>query len=489
MQRNICQDFLSNPRINPRTKRSITIGGPVYNSLIKECNSYSGNTSVYSPTVSVPIASPKPFIPTSSMIYKPFIPNPITSVIPGQFIPTQIVPTSFILAQIASPSMIPRPFIPTQIVPTSFIPTQIVPTSMIPAPSMIPRPYVLTHIASPYMVPNTFSPVIIPISTNISTPIVPSGSLSPVMQPIESNLDINNGLLLISDIQGGWGVAQRQQRASEDEYQAKRIGPYRYFGVFDGHGGSREMGPQHVGDYLKNHLHEKLAEYLGNVNLNNQQAVSNQITQVFIDIDREMFDMGCRFGSTCSLVLIDDTRNIIYQVNLGDSRSIIYQIYQGNSRSIIFNGDGIVSKTIDHDPNDYIERTRIEAAGGYVAYGRINARLMVARSFGDFQFKRINNVYDGINGMVSIIPDIKITSFKPSTVTNRNFSDTYIILTSDAPYENDAYTDETLVESFSDILSAVTIQRDYLTDVASHMVDEIVPRTTDDTTIVLVGVN
>jgi len=30
-----------------------------------------------------------------------------------------------------------------------------------------------------------------------------------------------------------WGVAQQQQRASEDRYQVKQIGPFRYFAVFD----------------------------------------------------------------------------------------------------------------------------------------------------------------------------------------------------------------------------------------------------------------
>jgi len=45
----VCEQFLRNPLINPRTLRSITLNGPVYNALVKECG-YPNNPLVLLPT-------------------------------------------------------------------------------------------------------------------------------------------------------------------------------------------------------------------------------------------------------------------------------------------------------------------------------------------------------------------------------------------------------------------------------------------------------
>ena len=54
-------------------------------------------------------------------------------------------------------------------------------------------------------------------------------------------------------------VAQKQQRAHEDRYQVKAIGPFRYFAIFDGHAGSHLMNSEHVADVCVNQLHNMLA--------------------------------------------------------------------------------------------------------------------------------------------------------------------------------------------------------------------------------------
>lgn len=50
--------------------------------------------------------------------------------------------------------------------------------------------------------------------------------------------------------------------------------------------------------------------------------------------------------------------------------------------------------TEDHKANNKVEKARIESAGGWVANGRVNGALGVARSFGDIQFKN----FDGCAG-------------------------------------------------------------------------------------------
>lgn len=264
-----------------------------------------------------------------------------------------------------------------------------------------------------------------------------------------------------------WGIAQQQQRAGEDRYQVKRIGSFRYFAVFDGHGGANQMGPNHVSDYAVNNLHLRIGEGFATIDLDNSNEVSSMISQVFINFDNEMYNKGKQFGSTCTVILIDDVRDRIYQINLGDSRSII------------FDDNAIISATDDHEPLIPDEEARIKAAGGFVSGGRVNAQLMVSRAFGDFHLKRNNNInYDPVDGMVSAVPDIKIISFnKLNRVCN-------VILTSDAPYERDAFNDDALVN----MTRGITHGPNLYEFIAREMVQKISPRTTDDTTIVYVRV-
>lgn len=263
----------------------------------------------------------------------------------------------------------------------------------------------------------------------------------------------------ITEIGDGWGVAQCQQRASEDRYQGIRIGPFRYFAIFDGHGGPNLMDSDHVADYLTKHLHERLAERLFSTNLSNEDEMKNNIQQVFINFDRVLYVNKKHHGSTCTVVLIDDDRNKIYQINLGDSRSIIFN-------------DKIISVTEDHHPMNEI--SRILAAGGIVSMGRVNGVLALSRAFGDFEFKYNNkSPYDPVNGVVIAVPDVKVISIvRPMS----------IIVTSDAPYEECSFTDQKLVDMF------LFINLMNLDARAMDMVLRIVPKTSDDTTLILIVV-
>lgn len=294
------------------------------------------------------------------------------------------------------------------------------------------------------------------------------------LTPIKhKNIKNSNGLYIKRGIHG---VCQKQQRGHEDRYQIKQIGPFRYYAIFDGHGGTKQMGPNHVGDYAVNHLHERLEENFQNINLNNVLDVINAIDNTFIKLDIEMYDNNLSHGSTCTIILIDDYRNIIYQINLGDSRSII------------FLPNKIISVTEDHSATDKNEIARITSAGGKVFYGRVQGQLMVSRSFGDFPFKiNKNKPYDPINGMVSAKPDIKIISLNDLNIDITK-TPLHIILTSDAPYERDAFDDYDLINLFWKKLKINSADNNNIgTIVANAMVEHIAPKTTDDTTIMIVS--
>ncbi len=282
-----------------------------------------------------------------------------------------------------------------------------------------------------------------------------------------------NIMFPITDIDTPWGVAQCQQRAFEDRYQAKKIGPFRYFAIFDGHGSPKNVDEDHVVDYLTKNLHTRLAEQLFITNIKDENAVKISIQHTFINLDIELHRNKKQNGSTCTMILIHDECNRIYQVNLGDSRSIIF-----NGKDTIAYNDKIISITKDHIPMN--DEARILGAGGEIVMGRISHELGsigLSRAFGDFEFKHNSfskeSTYDPINGIISGNPDVKIIS-----VTEPMF----IILTSDAPYEECAFTDFMLVNmfSYSDIKN--------LDARAMDMMLKIIPKTSDDITLILVSV-
>jgi len=46
-----------------------------------------------------------------------------------------------------------------------------------------------------------------------------------------------------------------------------------------------------------------------------------------------------------------------------------------------------VALSEDHKPDNYDEKRRIEAAGGFVEDNRVNGSLNLSRSLGDFTYK------------------------------------------------------------------------------------------------------
>jgi serine/threonine protein phosphatase PrpC len=276
----------------------------------------------------------------------------------------------------------------------------------------------------------------------------------------------------IRDFKEGYSVAQQQQRSHEDTYQIKMLGPFRYFAIFDGHGSRNGLTNNHVAVYARNHLHEALVQAFQNINFNDELEVKYAIINVFANFDAQMFEEKNKHGTTCTIVLIDDVNDKIYQINLGDSRSIL------------FTNSNIISETSDHSPIDveeynYLlsngklvsqlridETNRILNADGYVDQNRVDGSLAVSRAFGDFKFKSYHgHEYHPYNNKVSTFPDIIVT---PKRLAK------HFLLTSDAPFEANHYNNESLV----------SLANNASGNVAYDMVQKIRPDTTDDITII-----
>jgi protein phosphatase 1G len=81
-------------------------------------------------------------------------------------------------------------------------------------------------------------------------------------------------------------------------------------------------------------------------------------------------------GCTSNVIYIDKEKKKIYVANAGDSRCVMSR----NKKA--------VEMSIDHKPNDEIEKNRIEKAGSEVnAEGRVDGNLNLSRSLGDLKYK------------------------------------------------------------------------------------------------------
>ena len=172
------------------------------------------------------------------------------------------------------------------------------------------------------------------------------------------------------------------------------------FAVYDGHGGNG------CSLYLKNNLHNNITDCsmsgLRNaINVTEKNFIENEALNIY-------GDLGDTSGSCGIIVILQDKKCIIGNV--------------GDSRCVLFKNKRLFYSTTDHKPNSYIEKRRIELAGGSIYKSksviplyqngkqieipwRVNpGRLSVSRTFGDVEAKL--EKFGGQKGVVVSTPDI-----------------------------------------------------------------------------------
>ncbi|GMH10763.1 hypothetical protein Nepgr_012604 [Nepenthes gracilis] len=155
-----------------------------------------------------------------------------------------------------------------------------------------------------------------------------------------------------------------------------------FFGVYDGHGGSR------VANYCRDCIHVALHKELefiiecvtnGTIKDDWQEQWRKAFTKLFLKIDDEVSgkDGGepiapDTVGSTAVVAIICSSHIIV--ANCGDSRAVLCR------------GKEAMALSVDHKPNREDEYARIEAAGGKVIHWngqRVFGVLAMSRSIGD----------------------------------------------------------------------------------------------------------
>lgn len=216
----------------------------------------------------------------------------------------------------------------------------------------------------------------------------------PVVEKKSQSSDGDDLIFGVSSMQG-WRISMEDAHACILDLQAlveggkptpadKRLS---FFGVYDGHGGDK------VAIYTGEHLHEIVAK---------QEAfkegdLKKALQDGFLATDRAILSdpkyeeevSGC----TASVGII--SKDKIYVANSGDSRSVLG--IKGRAKPLSY----------DHKPQNEAEKARIQAAGGFVDFGRVNGNLALSRAIGDFEFKKSAELPPE-QQIVTAYPDVEI---------------------------------------------------------------------------------
>ncbi|KAK7190750.1 protein phosphatase [Paraphaeosphaeria sporulosa] len=216
----------------------------------------------------------------------------------------------------------------------------------------------------------------------------------PVVEKKSQSSDGEDLIFGVSSMQG-WRISMEDAHACILDLQAlveggkptpadKRLS---FFGVYDGHGGDK------VAIYTGEHLHEIVAK---------QEAfkegdLKKALQDGFLATDRAILSdpkyeeevSGC----TASVGII--SKDKIYVANSGDSRSVLG--IKGRAKPLSY----------DHKPQNEAEKARIQAAGGFVDFGRVNGNLALSRAIGDFEFKKSAELPPE-QQIVTAFPDVEI---------------------------------------------------------------------------------
>ena len=187
-----------------------------------------------------------------------------------------------------------------------------------------------------------------------------------------------------------------------------------FFGIYDGHGGSK------CADFLRDSLHKLIFN-----DENYPENVSEAIKNGFLKAENEFLNNFAldpsnnlnimdRSGSCAVIIVIVDTK--IYIANVGDSRGVLS----------LNNGNQYIVVTEDHKPSNEKEKNRIIQSGGQVyqtqtpitgaendvlngqillgPYRVLPGRLSVSRTIGDIEAKGMQ--FGGNPNVVIPYPDI-----------------------------------------------------------------------------------
>lgn len=210
-------------------------------------------------------------------------------------------------------------------------------------------------------------------------------------------------------------ATQGKRDSYEDAHGVSCDGDSASFWVLDGHRGSgaacfgavalpREFNETTKNGRLPSHVQIQRSF----------RAVDNQLRKYFKEDHEDKKSGSTVVGTVVSKQ--DDGTYSIKLVNCGDSRGVIIEGSMSDGRG---KPGRILLESVDHKPKNPIELARIKGAGGTVTGDkcpRIDGRLSVSRSIGDFEFKS-NRKLSVAEQKIVCLPDVyELSKLRPGTL-------------------------------------------------------------------------
>ncbi|KAL6007246.1 hypothetical protein ACLOJK_032742 [Asimina triloba] len=153
-----------------------------------------------------------------------------------------------------------------------------------------------------------------------------------------------------------------------------------------------------------------------------KESLLRTVRDIDTTFSKEAYKYNLESGSTATIVLI--AKGHVLVANVGDSKALLCSKCFRSSQEVKGSTCFCVKElTKDHSPDRDDERTRIEAAGGYVeewgGVPRVNGELAVSRAVGDISFKSY--------GVISV-PEV--TDWQALTS-----NDSYLVTATDGVFE------------------------------------------------------
>ncbi|KAH7316310.1 hypothetical protein KP509_21G087500 [Ceratopteris richardii] len=161
-----------------------------------------------------------------------------------------------------------------------------------------------------------------------------------------------------------------------------------YYGVFDGHDGKNAA--QFVKEKLLNYIVSDVAFPI---------AVEEAVQHAYLETD-------AAFANACSLnnVLSSGTTAITVLILARE----IFVANAGDCRAVLCRRGKAIEMSRDHKP--HVERSHIEALGGYIYDGYLNGYLSVARAFGNWHIEGLK----GVNCPLIVEPEVRRAVLTPN---------------------------------------------------------------------------
>ncbi|KAJ1917426.1 Protein phosphatase 2C 2 [Tieghemiomyces parasiticus] len=159
-----------------------------------------------------------------------------------------------------------------------------------------------------------------------------------------------------------------------------------FFAVYDGHGGVSSAN--FSGQELHNHIIQSKAFAA--------KDYEAAIKEGFLSADAQLRDdeqFQAEFSGCTAIGALLTADNVLYVGNAGDSRAVL----SSNGKTIAL--------SYDHKPTNKTELQRIQDAGGFIEFGRVNGNLALSRAIGDFEFKQ-NHDLPAEKQIVTADPDV-----------------------------------------------------------------------------------